>query len=145
MKYYLSFYFWQSKNWEEAEWKLLYFYLLQHVEINITEFLPYMACLPPVRKIWVVQPSFEDNIVSKGDSEVYVKCCVIWWLLVLVIKLHAAASANRNLSGKKIWCCHFPMFLPCPFLWKHNLAFGEDFHTLQKASSSKTTFALKGI
>lgn len=51
--------------------------------------------------IWVVQSSFKDNVVSKGNCGVYVKCCVIWQLLVLAIKLHVSGSGNSNFSGKK--------------------------------------------
>ena len=48
----------------------------------------------------MVQPSFEDNDVSKGDSRVYAKYCVIWWLLILVIKLHLPLTTASS-QGKK--------------------------------------------
>lgn len=61
--------------------------------------------------IWVVQSSFEDNVVSKGNYGLYVKCCVIWWLQVLAIKLHVSGSDNSSFSGKN--CRTFYSVLFC--------------------------------
>lgn len=88
-------------------------------------------------------PAFEDSIVTKGDSGVCVKCCVVWWLIVLVIKLHSSISDNSNFSGTK--CGALNLLFLCPFLWKHHLASGKDFHTLQTTSSSKPTLALERV
>lgn len=64
-----------------------------------------MPCLSHVRSFgWFKFGSlpFEDNIVSKATYGVYVKCSVIWWLLVLAIKLHVSGSDNSNFSEKNL-------------------------------------------
>lgn len=53
--------------------------------------------------MWVVQPC-EDSIVSKGGAGVYGKCRLVWWVIVLVIKLHSFISDN---SRDRMWGFQF--------------------------------------
>lgn len=107
----------RAKTGRKLEGRPYVFLCFQPVEINITEFSQYMPCLPCVRSFgWSKFGGlpFEDNIVSKGNNGVYVKCSVIWWLLVLAIKLHVSGS-NSNFLGKKCRACYSLCFFSVLF------------------------------